>query len=179
MKRRDFLKKAGVVAASASLSPLMFANAQTSRFRFGMVTSWPTSLDTIFGGATNTANFLREITDGDVDVTVYPAGAEVGGLEVYDAVSSGAFEMGHTASYYYIGKDPAHGFFTSVPFGMNAQQMNAWFYNGGGLELWNELNAGDDLIAFPAGNTGVQMGGWFRREINSPADLQGLTMRIP
>lgn len=179
MKRREFLKKAGMVAASASLSPLMFSKAQARRFRFGMVTSWPTSLDAIYGNAVRMAESLREMTDGDLEVTVYPAGAEVGALEVYDAVSSGAFEMGHTAAYYYIGKEPSHGFFTSVPFGMNAQQMNAWFYFGGGIELWNELNARDDLIAFPAGNTGVQMAGWFRREINSAADLQGLTMRIP
>jgi TRAP-type mannitol/chloroaromatic compound transport system substrate-binding protein len=180
MKRREFLKKAGLTAAaSATFSPLMFANAQASRFVFDMVTSWPTSLDTIYGGAVNTARFLNDITGGDIEVNVYPAGAQVGGLEVYDAVSSGAFQMGHTASYYYIGKNPAHGFFTAVPFGFNAQQINAWFYQGNGLDLWNELNAQDNLIAFPAGNTGVQMGGWFRREINSPADLQGLTMRIP
>lgn len=179
MKRRDFLKKTGVVAASATLSPLMFANAQNATYRFGMVTSWPTALDTIYGGALNTALFLNEITDGDVEVEVFPAGAQVGGLEVYDAVSSGAFEMGHTASYYYTGKDPTQGFFTSVPFGMNAQQQTAWLVSGGGQDLWNELNARDGLIAFPAGNTGVQMGGWFNVEINSPQDLQGLTMRIP
>ncbi len=179
MKRRDFLKKAGVAAAGAAFSPLMFANAQASTFRFGMVTSWPTSLDTIFGGALNTAKFLNEVTQGDVEVEVYPAGAQVGGLEVYDAVSSGAFEMGHTASYYYVGKDPAHAYFTSLPFGMNAQQHNSWMLSGGGQDLWNELNAPDNLIAFPAGNTGTQMGGWFNKEINSADDLQGLTMRIP
>lgn len=179
MKRRDFLKKTGVVAASATLSPLMFANAQNATYRFGMVTSWPTALDTIYGGATNTAMFLNEITDGDVEVEVFPAGAQVGGLEVYDSVASGAFEMGHTASYYYTGKDPSHGFFTAIPFGMNAQQQTAWLVSGGGQDLWNELNARDGLIAFPAGNTGVQMGGWFNIEINSVDDLQGLTMRIP
>jgi TRAP-type mannitol/chloroaromatic compound transport system substrate-binding protein len=180
MKRRDFLKKAGTaVAASSAFSPLMFANAQAGTYRFGMVTSWPTSLDTIFGGATNTAAYLTELTDGDVEVEVFPAGAQVGGLEVYDAVSSGAFEMGHTASYYYVGKDPAHGFFTSVPFGLNAQQQNAWLLSGGGQALWDEINARDNLIAFAAGNTGVQMGGWFNVEINSPEDLNGLRMRIP
>ncbi|MCA9838281.1 MAG: TRAP transporter substrate-binding protein [Trueperaceae bacterium] len=180
MKRRDFLKKAGVAAAaSASFSPLMFASAQAGTYKFGMVTSWPTSLDTIYGGATNTAKFLSEITDGDVEVEVFPAGAQVGGLEVYDAVSTGAFEMGHTASYYYVGKDPAQGIFTALPFGLNAQEQNAWLYSGGGQELWNELNAPDNLIAFAAGNTGVQMGGWFNKEINSVDDLQGLTMRIP
>lgn len=180
MKRRDFLKRAGVAAAaSTAFSPLMFANAQAGKFKFGMVTSWPTSLDTIFGGALNTARVLNEITDGDVEVEVYPAGAQVGGLEVYDAVSSGAFEMGHTASYYYVGKNPTHAFFTAIPFGLNAQQQNAWLESGGGQALWDELNARDNLIAFAAGNTGVQMGGWFNKEINSPADLQGLTMRIP
>lgn len=179
MKRRDFLKKTGVVAASATLSPLMFANAQNGQFRFGMVTSWPTALDTIFGGATNTALFLNEITDGDVEIEVFPAGAQVGGFEVFDSVASGAFEMGHTASYYYTGKDPTHGFFTTVPFGLNAQQQTAWLVSGGGQDLFNELNARSGLIAFPAGNTGVQMGGWFNKEINSTEDLQGLTMRIP
>ena len=179
MKRRDFLKKAGVVAGSTAFSPLMFANAQASTYRWGMVTSWPVSLDTIYGGATNTAKYINEMTDGDVEIQVYPAGAQVGGLEVYDAVSSGAFEMGNTASYYYIGKDPTHAFFTTIPFGMNAQQMDAWLTAGGGQELFNEINAIDNMIAFPAGNTGVQMGGWFRNEINTVADLQGLTMRIP
>ena len=179
MKRRDFIKKAGAATAAGAFSPLMFANAQASTFNFGMVTSWPTALDTIYGGATNTAALIEELTGGDVTIEVFPAGAQVGGLEVYDAVSSGAFEMGHTASYYYVGKDPAHAFFACLPFGFNAQQQNAWLATGGGQELWNELNAPDNLIAFPAGNTGVQMGGWFNTEINTPEDLQGLTMRIP
>jgi len=179
MKRREFLKKAGVVAASASLSPLMFASAQRARYQFEMVTSWPASLDLLFGTATGAADRLRELTDGDVVIEVHPAGARVGATEVYDAVSGGAFEFGHTASYYYVGKDQAHGFFTSIPFGLNAQQTNAWFYDGNGMALWNELNARDGLIAFPAGNTGVQMGGWFKKEIHTPDDIMGLTMRIP
>src|SRR5699024_5774090 len=104
MQRREFLKKAGVAAASASFSPLMFANAQASTFRFDMVTSWPTSLDTIYGGATNTAKFFSELSGGDVEVQVYPAGAQIGAFEVYDAVSSGAFAMGHAAPYYFINK---------------------------------------------------------------------------
>jgi TRAP-type mannitol/chloroaromatic compound transport system substrate-binding protein len=179
MKRREFLKKAGVVAASATLSPLMFANAQAGRFRFEMVTSWPVALDTLYGGAERAAEHINILTDGDVEIEVFPAGAQVGALEVYDAVSGGAFDFGHTASYYYIGKDITHGFFTSIPFGLNAQQTNAWFYYGNGISLWNELNAADNLIAFPAGNTGVQMGGWFKREITSPDDIAGLSMRIP
>jgi len=179
MKRREFLKKTGLVAASSTFSPLLFANVRAQTFNLGMVSSFPASLDIIYGGGQNVATFLNEISGGDIQIEVFPAGAQVGGFEVYDAVSSGAFAMGHSASYYYIGNDPTHAFFASVPFGLNAQQQNAWLTAGGAQELWNELNARDNLIAFAAGNTGVQMGGWFRREINTPADLQGLTMRIP
>jgi TRAP-type mannitol/chloroaromatic compound transport system substrate-binding protein len=179
VKRRDFLKKAGVVTASASLSPLMFANAQRSSFRWGMVTSWPTALDTIFGGAQDTAAVLGELTDGDVQVEVFPAGAQVGAFEVYDAVSSGAFEMAHAAPYYFINKDPTHAFFTAVPFGMNAQQFDAWMFSGGGQALADELTNRDNVQTFVAGNTGPQTSGWFNREINSPADLRGLTIRFP
>lgn len=179
MKRRDFLKKAGVAAAGASLSPLMFANAQASTYRYDMVTSWPTALDTIFGGATNTARHITEMTGGDVEVTVYPAGAQVGAFEVYDAVSSGAFGMGHAAPYYFINKNPVHAFFTAVPFGMDAQQFDAWMHTGNGQALSDELTAPDDVIMFPAGNTGAQTSGWFKREIETVADLQGLTIRFP
>ncbi len=178
MKRRDFLKRTGVVAASSAFSPLMFASAQGS-IRLEMVSSFPSSLDIIYGGGESVAQNLRDLTNGEVEVTVYPAGAQVGGLEVYDAVSSGAFAMGHSASYYYTGRDLAHAFFAAVPFGLTAQQHDAWIIAGGGQELWDEINARDNLIAFAAGNTGTQMGGWFRREINTPEDLRGLTMRIP
>lgn len=179
MKRREFIKKAGLtVAASTVLSPQVFSQGR-DKISLEMVTSWPTSLDTIYGGPTNFAKYLNDITDGDVEVEVYAAGAQVGGLEVYDSVSSGAFALGHTASYYYVGKNSAHGFFTTVPFGLNVDQQNAWIYSGGGQELWNELNATDNMIAFFAGNTGVQMGGWFHKEINSLENLQGLKMRIP
>lgn len=179
MKRRDFLKKTGVVAASTAFSPLMFANAQASTFRLELVSSFPGSLDIIYGGAETVAQALNDLTGGDVQVTIYPAGAQIGGLEVYDAVSSGAFALGHSASYYYTGRDLAHAFFTAVPFGLTPQQHNAWLIAGGGQELWNEINARDNLIAFAAGNTGTQMGGWFRREINTLDDLRGLSMRIP
>lgn len=178
MKRRDFLKKAGVaVAASSTLSPHVFAQGQS--FRFGMVTSWPASLANLHGGVEDFARYMNEMTGGDVQIDVFPAGAEVGALEVYDVVSAGAFELGHTASYYYMGNHPAHGFFTAMPFGLNAQQHNAWLTTADGQALWDELNARDNLIAFAAGNTGTQMAGWFRREINTIEDLQGLVMRIP
>ncbi len=178
MKRRDFLKKAGVaVAASAAFSPAVFS--QGGKLRMEMITSWPTGLDTIFGGATNFAANVAAMTDGDVEIEVFPAGAQVGGLEVYDNVSNGAFTFGHTAPYYYVGKDPAHAFYTAIPFGLNVGQHDAWIHSGNGQALWDELNAEDNMIAFAAGNTGVQMGGWFRKEINTVDDLQGLTMRIP
>jgi TRAP-type mannitol/chloroaromatic compound transport system substrate-binding protein len=177
MKRREFLKKAGVVAASATIAPLMFANAQRGSLRWELVSSFPQGLDTIFGGAQDFARIANELSGGQIEITVYPAGAQVGGFEVYDAVSSGAFQMAHSAAYYFVGRRAAHGMFTSLPFGMNAQQQMAWIEQGGGQELWDELNAPDNLISFNLGNTGTQMGGWFKRRIDSPADLQGLSIR--
>jgi len=179
MDRRSFIKKAGIAVAGASISPLMFASAQKGKFNFEMVTSWPTSLDTLFGTAENIAKYITESSGGDITVKVYPAGAQIGALEVYDAVSTGAFAMAHTAPYYFINKNPAHGFFTAVPFGMDSQQFNAWMYGGNGNALHQELLAADNMVAFPAGNTGAQTGGWFKREINTVADLQGLSMRFP
>lgn len=179
MKRRDFLKKAGVATVGAGLSPLMFANAQAATYQFDMVTSWPTALDAIYGGAVNTAKYLNEMTGGDVEVTVYPAGAQVGAFEVYDAVSSGAFAMGHAAPYYFYNKNPVHAFYTAVPFGMDAAQFDSWFNTGDGRALADELTAPDDVFMVPAGNTGPQTGGWFKREVNTIADMQGLVMRTP
>jgi len=179
MKRRDFLKKAGVATVGAGLSPLMFANAQAATYQFDMVTSWPTALDAIYGGATNTAKYLNEMTGGDVEINVYPAGAQVGAFEVYDAVSSGAFAMGHAAPYYFYNKNPVHAFFTAVPFGMDAGQFDAWMNAGDGQAFSDELTTPDDVIMLPAGNTGPQTSGWFKREVNTVADLQGLTIRTP
>jgi TRAP-type mannitol/chloroaromatic compound transport system substrate-binding protein len=119
------------------------------------------------------------MSNGRLNITVYGGGEMVPPLEVFDAVSQGIAEMGHGASYYWAGKTPASQFFCSVPFGMNAQQQNSWLYSGGGIELWRELYAKFNLIPFPAGNTGGQMGGWFNKEINSPSDLKGLKIRMP
>lgn len=179
MKRRTFLKGAGigVAATGAAYAPAVIA--QPRRFRFEMVTSWPAALDTLYGTAQYFARRIEEMTDGDLQIRTYPAGAQVGPLEVYDAVSSGAFDCCHTAPYYFIGKSPAHGFFTALPFGMTLEEQDAWMLAGDGQALWDELNARDDLVAFPGGNTGPQTGGWFNREINSPADLRGLRMRFP
>lgn len=147
--------------------------------RWRMATSWPKSLDTIFGGADTLCKRVSEMTDGRFEITPYAAGEIVPPLQVFDAVQDGSVEAGHTASYYYIGKNPAFAFGTSVPFGLTAQQQNAWLYEGGGLDTLRKLYADFNLINFPAGNTGAQMGGWFKRQVNTLADLQGLKMRIP
>jgi len=178
MKRREFLKKGAVVAASSTLSANVFAQGNGT-INAEMVSSFPTVASIIVGTAENFAENIRAMTDGDLDITVYPAGAQVGAFEVYDAVASGAFEMGHSPSYYYIGKNSANAFFTAIPFGFNTQLQNAWLLYGGGRELWNEISAPDGLVVFPAGNSGMQTGGWFNREINTLEDLQGLRMRVP
>ena len=154
IKRRQFLTGAAgaVAAASTVFSPMTIA--RNKKYRLGMVTSWPSSIDTLYGTAEYIGRSIEYATDGDVEVEVFAAGEQVGGLEVFDAVSSGAFAMGHTASYYYIGQDPTHAFFTSMPFGLTGQQQNAWIEEGGGGDLWNELNARSNMVAFLAGNTG-------------------------
>ncbi|GAB4126775.1 MAG: TRAP transporter substrate-binding protein [Roseiflexaceae bacterium] len=145
-----------------------------------MTTSWPVSLDTIFGGAQTVADRVAAMTNGKFKITARAAGEIAKATEVLDVVSNGSVEMGHTASYYYVGKSPVLAFGTALPFGLNAQQQNAWLYDGGGLAALQEFYAKQyNVIQFPAGNTGVQMGGWFRKEINTVNDLQGLKMRIP
>ena len=145
-----------------------------------MATSWPVSLDTIYGGAEVFAQRVSAMTGGRFVITPRAAGELVPGTQVLDAVSEGAVACGHTASYYYVGKSPVTAFGTALPFGLTAQQNNAWLYEGGGLELLQQFYADKfNVIQFPAGNTGAQMGGWFRKEINTVADLQGLKMRIP
>lgn len=187
MKRRKFINNTAISAASVAAlgACTRTANTQTGstetlpRVRWRMATSWPKSLDTIFGGADTVCKRVREMTNGRFTITPFAAGEIVPGLQVLDAVQQGTVECGHTASYYYVGKNPAFGFATAVPFGLNAQQQNAWLYHGGGLEAIQKLYSNFGIINFPAGNTGTQMGGWFKREIQSVADLKGLKMRIP
>ena len=145
-----------------------------------MATSWPLALPTIYGGAEIFASELSRLTGGKFKITPRPAGEIVGGLEVLTAVRDGGVESGHTASYYYVGVSPATQFGTAVPFGLTARQQNAWLYEGGGLEMLQAYYAEEfGMIQFPAGNTGVQMGGWFSKELTSVGDLQGLKWRIP
>ncbi|MCB9433318.1 MAG: TRAP transporter substrate-binding protein [Ardenticatenaceae bacterium] len=145
-----------------------------------MATSWPVALDTIFGGAQVFAERVAAMTEGRFRVTPRAMGELAPALEVLNVVEEGAVPIGHTASYYYIGKSPVTAFGTALPFGLTARQQNAWLFEGGGLAMLQEYYAEKfNAIQFPAGNTGVQMGGWFNKEINSTADLPGLKMRIP
>ncbi len=147
--------------------------------RWRMATSWPISLDTIYGGAETISQRVKALSGGNFQIKPYAAGEIVPGLEVLDAVQAGSVECGHTASYYYKGKNPSFAFGTSVPFGLTAQQQNAWLYEGGGIELLNQLFSDFGVISFPAGNTGAQMGGWFKEKLDGLQSLQGLKMRIP
>ncbi len=209
MKRREFIKKVGVGAAvvgagaaatagltgcgkqddSAEVTKLKKEIAdlkgqapavkKEKTFKWKMVTTWPPHFPMLGEGADNFAKWAKEMSDGRLDITVYGGGELVPPLGVFDAVNQGTVEMGHSASYYWAGKCPAAQFFAAVPFGLNAQSMNAWIYSGGGMELWEEVYAPFGIKPLLAGNTGVQMGGWFNKEINSIDDLKGLKMRIP
>lgn len=148
-------------------------------YEWKLVTTWPKNYPGLGTAPEYFAKLVERMSNGRLKVKVYGAGQLVPALEVFDAVSQGTVEMGHGAAYYWKGKVPASVFFTSVPFGLNAQEMNGWLHFGGGLELWREVYAPFNLVPFAAGNSGVQMAGWFNREINSLADLKGLKMRIP
>ena len=148
-------------------------------FHWKMVTSWPKNTPGLGVSAEKIAQVIKEMSNGRLQIHVYGANELVPALGVFDAVSSGSVEMGHSGAYFWRGKVPAAQFFTSIPFGMNVQEQNAWLFHGGGLELWREVYAPFNLLPFPGGNTGVQMAGWFNREINSVEDLRGLKMRIP
>jgi TRAP-type mannitol/chloroaromatic compound transport system substrate-binding protein len=181
MDRRSFIRKAGLagtgaVAATALAAPAIAQSMPKVSWR--VTSSFPKALDTIFGAGQTMTNFVREATDGNFDIQIFAAGEIVPGLQAADAVAAGTVEACHTASYYYWGKDPTFALGTAVPFSMNVRQMNAWIYYGGGQDLLNEFYATQGLIGFACGNTGAQMGGWYRKEINTLEDLKGLKMRI-
>jgi TRAP-type mannitol/chloroaromatic compound transport system substrate-binding protein len=144
-----------------------------------MVIIWPLGFLVLQEGAERFANNVKQMSNGRIDIKVYAGGELIPALQTFDAVSQGTVEMGHGSAYYWAGKVPEAQFFSTVPFGMTARGMNAWLYDGGGLALWRETYQPFHVIPFPLGNTGVQMGGWFNREINSLDDIQGLKMRIP
>lgn len=148
-------------------------------YNWKLVTTWPKNFPGLGLAPENFAKDVERMSNGRLKIKVYGAGQMVPALEVFDAVSQGTAEVGHGAAYYWKGKIPAGVFFTAVPFGLNAQEMNAWIHYGGGLELWRELYEPFNLIPFAGGNTGVQMAGWFNREIKSMDDIRGLKMRIP
>lgn len=178
MKRRDFLKvsAAGAAATAAVASPAIAQSSPEIKWR--MTSSFPKSLDTIYGGGEQVAKYVAEMTDNKFQIQVFAGGEIVPGLQALDATSNGTVEMCHTVSYYYVGKDPTWAIYASVPFGLNARQQNSWWYQGGGEQLGNDFFKKSNVIGFPCGNTGTQMGGWFRKEIKTVADLSGLKMRI-
>jgi len=169
-----------VDSASSGAAQQFVKKGQTENiYHWKMVTSWPKNFPGLGGAPERFAEKVKAMSNGRLTVTVYGGGELVPALGVFDAVSQGTTEMGHTAAYYWKGKIPSAPFFTSVPFGMNAQEMNAWLHYGGGMALWQEVYAPFNVIPLAGGNTGVQMAGWFNKEINTVDDLSGLKMRIP
>ncbi|MBW2434415.1 MAG: TRAP transporter substrate-binding protein [Deltaproteobacteria bacterium] len=201
MKRRDFLKKAGIGAASAAAAAAGVAGlvgcakeeekkpekaaekapavVAPKTYKWRMVTTWPPKLPVLQEGCERLAQRVNEMSDGRLTIEVFAGGELVPPLESFQAVSDGTVEVGSGASYYWAGKEPATQWFAAVPFGMNAQGMGAWFHGGDGLKLWEETYAPFNLIPRPGGSTGVQMGGWFNKKINTIDDYKGLKMRIP
>ncbi len=181
MDRRRFMRTgaAGALGTAAAAGLAAPAIAQSlPRVSWRCTSSFPKSLDTIYGGADDMARFVREATDGAFEIQPFAAGEIVPGLQAADAVTGGTVQMCHTASYYYVGKDPTWALGASVPFALNSRALSAWLYVGGGVDLLNEFFNGQGIHYLPGGNTGTQMGGWFRREINATQDLKGLKMRI-
>src|SRR4051794_28405094 len=178
MKRRDFLKVTGIGAAGAATMAAPAIAQSMPEIKWRMPTSWPKSLDTLYGGAEMMAKMVAEATDNKFQIQTFAGGEIVPGLQVLDAVQNGTCEIGHTASYYYFGKDPTFTFGSSVPFGPNMRINQAWYMLGGGKEMLNEFYKSYNVTSLLAGNTGCQMGGWFRKEIKTVDDVKGLKFRI-
>jgi TRAP-type mannitol/chloroaromatic compound transport system substrate-binding protein len=190
ISRKTFLSKTavGVLGAGLVMSSCTGTTSEKSsvqnvstgkKYRWNMVTTWPPNLPVLTEGLKMFAQWVDEMSVGQLQIKVYGGGELIPALEAFDAVSSGTAEIGSGASYYWSGKSAATQFFAAIPFGLNAQQMNAWLYSAGGMQLWEEVYAPFNVIPMPGGNTGVQMGGWFNRRINNISDLKGLKMRIP
>ncbi len=177
MKRRNFIGALGVGTVTSALARPAIAQS-SPEINWRLQSSYPKSLNTIYGAGDSFSKFVSEATDGKFKIQVFAAGELIPPLSIVDGVQGGTVEMGHTGAYFYIGKDPAFAFGTCIPFGPNARQQNGWFYQGGGNDLYNEFCSTYQLYHLPIGNTGTQMGGWFRKEIKSVADLRGTKMRI-
>ena len=181
MQRRKFLRTASVGAAASATAATLAAPAiaqSTPEFNWRMTSSFPKSLDTLYGGAERLARIVAEATDNKFVIRTFAAGEIVPALQVVDAVQNGTVEMGHTASYYFFGKDPTFAMGAVIPFGLNTRQMNAWLAYGGGEQLLNDFYKSYNIYGIATGNTTAQMGGWFRTEIHTVDDLKGLKMRI-
>ncbi|GAA0513681.1 TRAP transporter substrate-binding protein [Pigmentiphaga daeguensis] len=179
MHRRSFLTKATVGAAAGGVTlaaPVFAQDAPTVTWR--LASSFPRSADAIYSGGEAVAKYVSEATGGKFTIRAFPAGEIVPALQVLDSVQNGTIECGHSASYYYYGKDPTLSFDAAVPFGLNTRQMNAWMRHGDGLKLLREVFKKYNVVNFPCGYTGTQMGGWFRKEIKSVEDLKGLKFRV-
>ncbi len=179
MKRRSFLRTAGTGAVAAGTLLAGAPAIAGKRIRWKMVTTWPKNFPGLGTGANHLARRIEEMSGGRIRVKVYGAKELVPAFEVFDAVARGTAQLGHGAAYYWKGKSETAQFFSTVPFGMTAREMNGWLFHGGGMELWRELYEPFGLIPAAAGNSGVQMAGWFNKEIRSVDDLKGLKMRIP
>jgi TRAP-type mannitol/chloroaromatic compound transport system substrate-binding protein len=177
MKRRLFLKAAGVGAAATTIAAPAIAQSMPE-VRWRLASSFPKSLDTLYGASEMISKRVAAATDNKFQIRPFAAGEIVPGLQVLDAVQAGTVELGHTANYYYVGKDPTFAFDTAIPFGLNARQQYAWMHYGGGNELMGEFFKAYNIHAIPAGNTAVQMGGWYRKEIKTVKDFEGLKFRI-
>jgi TRAP-type mannitol/chloroaromatic compound transport system substrate-binding protein len=177
MERRSFIRHAGLAGILAAGTAPAFAQT-AGEVRWRCASSFPKSLDTIFGGAEVISKRVAALTGNRFRIQVFAAGEIVPGLQALDATSNATVECCHTVAYYYVGKDPTFGFGACMPFGLNTRQQFSWMYHGGGLELMREFYKDYGVISFPAGNTGAQMGGWFRKEVKSVADLKGLKFRI-
>ena len=176
MDRRSLIKNAGIAGVlAAGVAPAVHAQAAV---RWRMASSFPKSLDTIYGGGEVFVNAVKAMSGGKFEISVHAGGELMPAFGVVDGVQNGTVEMGHTVPYYYYGKNPAFSLGSAVPFGLNARQMNAWMRHGNGRKLMNELYAKYNMVSFAGGNTGTQMGGWFRKEIKSAADFKGLKMRL-